>query len=212
MGERRATVYEKALLLLVAGVFVWSAIHPRDRLTWALEVMPVLVAAPIILLTWRRFPLTDLLYGLLAVHAIVLIVGGKYTYSQMPLFNWIKDAFHLARNNYDRFGHLMQGFVPAILARELLLRTSPLKRGKWMFALIVLSCLGASALYELVEWQAAVWLGGDAEAYLATQGDVWDTQKDMAMAGAGAILAQVTLARFHDRQLRPFLTECEAPK
>jgi putative membrane protein len=189
------------LLVTILGTFVWSGIDPLDRATWLMEVAPVMVAVPLLLLTARRFPLTNLLYGLIALHAIVLMVGGKYTYAEMPLFNWIRDTFGFARNHYDRVGHFMQGFVPAMVIRELLLRTSPLRAGKWLFTIIVFSCLGVSALYELAEWLAALLLGSGADAFLGTQGDVWDTQWDMFLAGIGAITAQLSLARIHDRAL-----------
>lgn len=158
-------------------------------------------AAPLLVATSRNFPLTPLAYGLIALHALVLMVGGHYTYAQVPLGFWIQDWFGFARNHYDRIGHLMQGFVPALVARELLLRTSPLAPGKWLFTLVCLSVLGISACYEFTEWWAAV-IGGDAAgAFLGTQGDVWDTQWDMFMALWGAVAAQALLARVHDRQL-----------
>ena len=197
----RPTLYRSVLLVIVLAVLIWSGVAPRDRTTWYMEVAPVFLAVPILLLTVRRFPLTSLLYVLIALHAVVLMVGGKYTYAEMPLFNWIRDHFHFARNDYDRLGHFMQGFVPALVIRELLLRTSPLRPGKWLFAIILFSCLGISALYELVEWLSAVLLGSGADAFLGTQGDPWDTQWDMFMAGIGATVAQLTLARVHDRAL-----------
>jgi putative membrane protein len=203
--------YPVFLLALVCGALAWSGLAPTDRLTWAMEVAPVVIALPLLLVTGRRFPLTALLYGLIALHAVVLIVGGKYTYAEMPLFNWLRDVFHLARNPYDRVGHFMQGFVPAMVIRELLLRTSPLKPGKWLFAIVVFCCLGISATYELVEWLAAVLLGSGADAFLGTQGDSWDTQWDMAMAGVGAITALVTLARVHDRALASVLIQLPPP-
>lgn len=189
------------LLAIVLAVLVWSGIQPRDRMTWAMEVAPVVIGLALLLPTYRRFPLTPLLYGLIAFHCVILMIGGKYTYAEVPLFNWLRDTFDLTRNHYDRVGHFVQGFVPAILAREILLRTSPLRPGKWLFFLVVCACLAFSAFYELIEWQAAVALGSGADAFLATQGDPWDTQKDMALALLGAILAQVLLGREHDRQL-----------
>ncbi|MDP9195499.1 MAG: DUF2238 domain-containing protein [Pseudomonadota bacterium] len=189
-------------LTVVVAALAWSGINPRDRFTWWLEIAPVLVALPVLVLTFRTFRLTDLLYGLLAAHMIILIVGGHYTYAEVPLFNWLRDVLHGSRNSYDGVGHFAQGFVPAILVRELLLRTSPLRPGKWLFAIVVFSCLGISAAYELVEWAVAVVTGGDGAAdFLGTQGDIWDTQKDMALAGLGAILALVSLGRAHDRAL-----------
>lgn len=194
-------MYQKILLWIVLGVLLWSGISPTDRTTLYMEVAPVVLILPIVLFTWNRFPLSRLLCGLLTFHAVVLIIGGKYTYAEMPLFNWIRDTFELSRNYYDRFGHVVQGGVPAILGRELLLRTSPLRPGKWLFVIIVLGCLGFSAICELIEWQAAVALGSGADAFLATQGDPWDTQKDMAMAGIGAIVSLLLLSRAHDRSL-----------
>jgi putative membrane protein len=189
------------LLIGVVGVFLWSGWAPKDRMTWVLEVFPVVGAVPLLIATRRRFPLTMLAYGLIAVHAIILMVGGRYTYAEVPLFNWIRDAFHLARNHYDRLGHFAQGFVPAIVAREVLLRRTPLRRGGWLFFLVTCVCLAISAVYELVEWSAAATSGSAADAFLGTQGDPWDTQKDMLLAGIGAIVSQLTLARLHDRQL-----------
>jgi putative membrane protein len=193
---------EPAILLAVAlGALVVSGIGPHDRATWWMEVAPVLIAVPILVATRRRFPLTPLAYRLLFLHALVLMLGGHYTYAEVPLGFWVGDALGLARNHYDRLGHLMQGFVPAIVARELLLRTSPLRPGRWLAFLVLCVCLAISATYELVEWWAAVLLGQGATAFLGTQGDPWDTQWDMCLAGIGAILALTTLSRVHDREL-----------
>ena len=189
------------LIAGVAAVLIWSAIAPNDRLTWFMEVIWVLAAFPLLLLTHRRFPLTRLLYWLIAIHCVILIYGGKYTYALTPLGDWARTVFDLQRNNYDRLGHLAQGFIPAILARELLLRCTPLQRGGWLFYLVCAACLSFSAFFEFIEWWAAVLLGGDADAYLATQGDIWDTHWDMFLALCGAVIAQLTLARLHDRQL-----------
>jgi putative membrane protein len=190
-----------ALLAVVVIVLIWSGTEPYDRLTWVLEVTPVLIAVPLLAWTARRFPLTPLVYVLIALHAVILMYGGHYTYALTPLGDWMREAFGFSRNHYDRIGHLMQGFGPAIVARELLLRTSPLRPGKWLFALITLSILGVSAIYEFAEWWVALAGGDSTGAFLGTQGDVWDTQWDMFLAGCGAILAQVLLARVHDRQL-----------
>ena len=190
-----------ACLTAALIVLVWSGYAPKDRGTWLMEVLPVLIALPLVVFTWKRFPLTTLLTVVITLHAVVLMIGGKYTYAEMPLFNWIRDEFHLSRNHYDRVGHFMQGFGPALVVRELLLRTSPMKSGKWLATIIIFSCLGVSAIYELIEWGAAVALGEGADAFLATQGDVWDTQKDMFMAGIGAIVAVVFFSRWHDRGL-----------
>ncbi len=190
-----------ALLALVLGVLAWSGIAPHDRFTWFLEVAPVLVGLPIVLLTARRFPLTPLAYTLLALHACILMVGGKYTYAEVPLGFWVRDAMGWTRNHYDRLGHLAQGFIPAIVAREVMLRTSPLRPGKWLFFLVLCFALALSATYELVEWWTAAGTGEAADAFLGTQGDVWDTQWDMMLAGIGAITSQLLLSRWHDRQL-----------
>jgi putative membrane protein len=190
-----------ALLVLTLAALAASGVGPKDRFTWFLEVAPILVGAPILVATARRFPLTPLVYRLLFLHAVVLMLGGHYTYAEVPLGEWAKQAFGFARNHYDRLGHLMQGFVPAILAREILLRRTPLRRGGWLLALVTSVCLAISALYELVEWAMALATGEAATAFLGTQGDVWDTQWDMFLALCGALLAQALLSRFHDRQL-----------
>ena len=189
------------LLAVVTVALVVSGVAPADRLTWFLEVVPVLIAAPLLIATARSFPLTPLVYCVIALHALVLILGGHYTYAQVPLGFWMQDWFDFTRNHYDRIGHFMQGFGPALVARELLLRTSPLAPGKWLFTLVLLSVLGISACYEFTEWWAALAGGDAAGAFLGTQGDVWDTQWDMFMAGIGALVAQVTVDRVHDRQL-----------
>jgi putative membrane protein len=190
-----------ACLIVTVAVFIWSGIDPYDRFTWWMEIAPVLIALPVLLLTWKRFRLTNLLYALIAVHAVILMVGGHYTYARVPVFDFLRDYLDSARNSYDGLGHLAQGFIPAIAARELILRTSPLRPGKWLSAILIFSCLGISAIYEIIEWAAAVWTGENAEDFLGAQGDPWDTQKDMALAGVGAILALVTLGRVHDRSL-----------
>jgi putative membrane protein len=202
----------QALLFLVLAVLVWSGIGPHDRFTWFLEVAPVLIAVPILLLTANRFPLTPLVCVLLALHACILMVGGKYTYAEVPLGYWVSNLMGWTRNNYDKLGHFAQGFVPAIVAREILLRRSPLVKGKWLAFIVVCICLAISATYELVEWRTAVATGGAADAFLGTQGDPWDTQEDMAMAGIGAIVALLTLSRFHDRQLERLSTGIRNPK
>jgi putative membrane protein len=164
--------------------------------------MPVLLGAPILIATYGRFPLTPLLYRLLFLHAAILMLGGHYTYAQVPLGFWAQDLLHLTRNHYDRLGHFAQGFVPAILAREILLRQSPLRPGKWLFFVVVCVCLAFSAFYELIEWWTALIMGQAAEAFLGTQGDVWDTQWDMSLALVGAVTAQLLLSRAHDRALQ----------
>ena len=193
---------EPLILLAIAAVaLVASGINPYERATWLLEVFPVLLGAPILIATYRRFPLTPFLYRLLLLHALILMLGGHYTYARVPPGDWVRDLFELSRNHYDRLGHFAQGFIPAILARELLLRCSPLVRGGWLFFIVVSICLAFSAFYEMIEWWSAVIGGEAAESFLGTQGDVWDTQWDMFIALIGAISAQLLLARGHDRAL-----------
>ena len=199
------TATDRAPPLLLAGVLVLlilSGIAPQtDRLTWLLETAPVMVGAVVLLATWARFPLTPLLCWLITFHAVILIIGGYWSYSEVPLFNWLRDLFGWSRNHYDRLGHLAQGFVPAILAREILLRRSPLRPGKWLFFLVICVCLAFSAFYELVEWWSAIAFGDGATAFLGTQGDTWDTQWDMWLALLGAIASLLLLSGIHDRQL-----------
>ncbi len=202
---------EPALLLAATiAALVASGIAPYDRLTWALEVSWVVVALPLLVATRRFFPLTPLLYRLLFLHALILILGGYYTYARVPLGFWAAELFGFARNHYDRFGHLAQGFIPAILAREILVRRSPLAGSRWLPFLVASVCLAFSAFFELIEWTSALVLGADAAAYLATQGDPWDTQADMLCALLGASAALALLSRLHDRQLGKLL-EGRAP-
>jgi putative membrane protein len=194
------------LAALVAGALAVSALDPTDRMTWFMEVVWVIVGLPLVAWRWRRFPLTLLLSCLLALHALVLIHGGAYTYAQTPLGFAMRDAFQAmgfeaVRNPWDRLGHFMQGFVPAILARELLLRLTPLRPGGWLSYLCVAAALSFSAFFEMLEWWAALVYGADADAFLATQGDVWDTQWDMFLCMCGAIVSLVLFSRMHDRQL-----------
>jgi putative membrane protein len=194
--------HEPLLLLLGAGLaLAISGIGPYDRVTWMLEVAPVLIAAPILVATYRRFPLTPLVYRLLFLHALILVLGGHYTYARVPLGFWIQDLFDLGRNHYDRLGHLAQGFVPALVAREVLLRTSPLRPGGWLFFLVLCVCLALSAFYEMIEWWAALLGGESAAAFLGTQGDVWDTQWDMFLALCGAAASQLLFRGAQDRAL-----------
>jgi putative membrane protein len=190
-----------ALLILGAAALVVSGIGPHDRATWVLEVAPALIAAPVLIATARRFPLTPLAYRLIFLHALILMVGGHYTYAEVPAGFWVQDALHLARNPYDRLGHLAQGFVPAIVVREVLIRRSPLRPGKWLTFLVLCVCLAISAAYELIEWWAALIGGESADAFLGTQGDQWDTQWDMLTALVGAALSLLLLSRVHDRQV-----------
>ncbi len=193
--------FHLALLAAVLGVLGWSGIAPHDRLTWWLEVMPTIVGLVALAATWRRFRFTDLALTLIALHMIILCVGGKYTYALVPLGDWVRDALHLGRNHYDRLGHLAQGFVPAIIAREIMLRRGVLARRGWLPFLVVCICGAISASYELVEWLVALTSQEAADSFLGTQGDPWDTQTDMALALAGAVAALLTLSRWHDAQL-----------
>jgi putative membrane protein len=203
------------LTLLAAGLVLLalSAVHPYEMGTWWMEVFPIFIAVPMLAATYRRFPLTPLAYTLIFVHACILMLGGHYTYARVPLGYWIQHALNFSRNPYDRIGHLAQGFVPAIIAREILLRRTPLRPGGWLFFIVCSICLAISACYEFVEWWAALLGGAAATDFLGTQGDVWDTQWDMLMALVGSILAQVSLARVHDRQLSAVVrrTPGEAP-
>lgn len=190
-------------LFIVVGALAYSAIDPvADRLTWTMETVPVMIGVPILLLTGKRFPLTLISYRLLAMFALILIWGGYYTYAENPLFNWIQDEFDLARNHYDRLGHFMQGVVPALVGRELLLRTSPLQRGKWLFVLCSCVALSISACYEFIEWWAAEINEQASAAFLGTQGDNWDTQWDMFLALIGSMVGQLVLRAGQDRQLK----------
>jgi len=189
------------LLSILSAVFVWSAMDPADRLTWALEVAPVVIVLPILVVTYRYFVFTPLVYVLILIHALILLIGGHYTYAEVPWFNWLRDAYELSRNYYDRLGHFAQGFVPAMVAREILLKKSPLVPGRWLFFIVSCICLSISAVYEFIEWWVAAYEGGAADAFLGTQGDIWDTQWDMLMALVGAVTAQAFLSTFHDRQI-----------
>lgn len=189
-------------IVVFLAVLVWSGIGPKDQATWFLEVLPAVIGGFILLLTYRIFRLTPLLYFLILVHCVVLMVGGHYTYAEVPLFDSIKDIFELERNNYDKVAHFVQEFVPAIIAREILIRKNVVDSAAWLNLFIVSVCLAFSAFYELIEWWVALAIGADAEAFLGTQGYVWDTQSDMALALLGAICAIVLLAGRHNKQLR----------
>lgn len=197
----RGAAYPRTLLAAGAVLLAVSAVRPYDVATWWMEVFPIFLAVPILIVTRRRFPLTPLAYTLIFVHACILMLGGHYTYARVPLGFWMQDLFHFSRNHYDRIGHLAQGFIPAIIAREILTRRTPLRPGGWLFFLVVCICLAISACYEFIEWWAALIGGSGATEFLGTQGDVWDTQWDMFMAFVGAIAAQLLLSGFHDRQL-----------
>jgi putative membrane protein len=204
----RPSRYELILLVSLVAILVWSGIGPHDRFTWLLEVFPVLIGVPILMYVYPRFRFTPLVYGLIWLHAVILMVGGHYTYAQVPLGFWMQDWFGFARNHYDRIGHFAQGFIPALLAREIFIRASPVGRGRWLPFVVICFCLAFSALYELIEFWTALASGEAAEAFLGTQGDVWDTQWDMQLALIGSVTALVLLSGVHDRQL---LKRGEAP-
>ena len=189
-------------LAIVLVALIVSGIHPADRTTWWLEIFPILIALPILLATYTRFPLTDLLYVLITLHALVLILGGAYTYAHVPLGFWMQDWFGFHRNHYDRIGHLMQGLVPALVAREILLRNGFVVGRRMAAFLSVCVALAVSAFYELVEWWSALILGQGADEFLGTQGDPWDTQEDMFMALIGALVAMAIFTRLQDAQIR----------
>ena len=191
----------RTLFVLFLAALAWSAVRPHDWFTWILEVFPAIIGAVLLLATRTRFPLTPLLYVLLFVHALILVVGGHYTYALVPFGFWMQDAFGFARNHYDRIGHFAQGFVPAIVAREILIRRNVVRGRGWLFSIVVAFCLAISAAYELLEWSVSALSGSKGDSFLGTQGDIWDTQKDMALAFLGSIVAQLALGRLHDRQL-----------
>jgi putative membrane protein len=205
--RQRPSPTEIACWIAVATTCLWSTIDPHDRLTWWLEALPSVAVLVLLPALFARFRFTPLATVLIAAHAIVLLVGAHYTYAEVPLGNWARDTFDLSRNHYDRFGHVMQGFAPAIVAREVLARRSPLHGSRWLPFLAICFCLAFSAFYELIEWWVAISTGDDAVAFLATQGDVWDTQWDMFLALAGACLSLALLSRLHDRQL----ARCPSP-
>ncbi|TAL35916.1 MAG: DUF2238 domain-containing protein [Alphaproteobacteria bacterium] len=190
------------LLVSLLFVILWSYIGAADRFTWWMEAFPVLLGLPVLIVSREKFPLTILIYCLIWAHMNILLVGAHYTYAKVPLLDDLARYFDLSRNHYDRLGHFMQGFAPAMIARELLLRSAGIKPGKWLAAIIILSCLGISACYELLEWATAAMTGEAAEAFLGTQGDIWDTQKDMLLALIGAVTGLVTLSRLHDHGLK----------
>ena len=192
-------------LSIFFGFLLCSGIEPKDRLTWVLEAGPAMIGLLVIAQSRKSFPLTPLLYFWILVHCIVLMVGAKYTYAEVPLFDWISELFGWERNNYDKVGHFMQGFVPALLAREILLRKKLVNADGWRNFIILSICLAFSAFYELIEWWAAEIIGQDADAFLGTQGYVWDTQSDMAWALLGAFVCLITLKKSHDQQIKPLL-------
>lgn len=202
-----ASAQRSVWLAVYWAVLIWSAIAPKDRFTWFLEVLPALIALPVLAFTRRRFPLTPLTWWLILAHCIVLMVGGHYTYAEVPLFDRLREIFDLARNNYDKVGHFAQGFVPALVAREIVIRLVVIRGAAWRNFFVVCFCLAVSAFYELIEWWVALASEQAAEAFLGTQGYAWDTQSDMGWALLGAVLALTLLGRTHDRQLRRLSVE-----
>ncbi len=196
-----------ALWSAVGIALLWSGWHPRDRFTWFMEVFPIFLGSTVLILLYDKFRFSRLICWFLALHAMVLLIGGHYTYAEVPLFNWIRDHWHLARNHYDRLGHFMQGFVPALVAREVLIRRGVLQRGPWLRFLIICICLAISAAYELLEWQTAAWNGSMADDFLGAQGDPWDAQKDMTMALIGAVCGLLFAHKAHDRSMRRLATQ-----
>lgn len=205
MNEYASTGISRRLIFLWSFIFFlvlfWSGINPHDRFTWLLEVLPAILGLGILIATYKRFRFTKLAYWLMLFHAIILMIGGHYTYAEVPLFNWLRDTFDLGRNHYDKVGHFAQGFVPAIIAREILIRKSPVKQGRWLSFIVICISLALSAVYEFIEWWIAEITGTAAEAFLGTQGYLWDTQSDMFLALIGAIAALGLLSKAHDRAI-----------
>jgi len=188
-------------MVIFGSCLIWSGIAPKDQLTWVLEVFPAVIGAVVLAVTYRSFRLTPLVYLLILIYCIILMVGGHYTYAEVPLFDYLGDLMGSVRNNYDKLGHFAQGFVPALIAREIIIRKDLVRGKNWQFVFVVSLCLAFSAFYELIEWWVALASGENAEAFLGTQGYVWDTQSDMGMALLGAIIGLLCLSRLHDRQL-----------
>ena len=197
----------KAWLVIFFPVLIWSGINPKDYLTWLLETAPAMAAFIVMMATRQFFPLTGLAYGLILFLSLILMIGGHYTYAEVPLFEWFKDIFHQDRNNYDKLGHFAQGFVSAIIAREIILRNNVLNNTNWLNFFVICICLAISAFYELIEWWVAIISKEAAESFLGTQGYIWDTQSDMAFALVGAMIALVTLKTTHDRQISKLITK-----
>lgn len=194
-------MYKNIWIITFAVVFIWSGINPKDQFTWLLEVLPAIIGVVVMAMTYKTFKLTPLVYILILIHCIVLMIGGHYTYADVPFFDYLKDLFNFTRNNYDKVGHFVQGFVPALITREILIRKNVIPDINWRNFFILCFCLGFSAFYELIEWWVALASGEDAVAFLGTQGYIWDTQSDMGLALLGAILGLITLSKLHDKQL-----------
>ncbi len=191
----------KIWLFIFFSVFIWSVINPKDLFTWFLEVLPAIIALIVLAFTYKKFRLTPLVYTLILIHCIILMVGGHYTYANVPLFDFIKEILQQDRNNYDKLGHLAQGFIPAMVAREIIIRKSIITIESWRNFFIICFCLALSAFYELVEWWVAIFTNEASNDFLGTQGYIWDTQSDMAWALLGSVLALILLAKYHTKQL-----------
>jgi len=198
----RGDMKKNSWLFIFFAVLIWSGVHPKDYFTWVLEVAPALIAFVVMAFTYKSFPLTPMLYTLILIHSVILMVGGHYTYAEVPLFDWLAEVMDWQRNNYDKVGHFAQGFVPVMVAREIVIRKNIIPFPVWRNVFIVMFCLGFSAFYELIEWWVALASGEGAEAFLGTQGYVWDTQSDMGFALLGAIMGLILLSRLHDKQLK----------
>jgi putative membrane protein len=201
MLEKTEWKFHLVLWIILSAILIWSGWRPFDFFTWVLEVAPILIVAAVLFSIYRHFYFSRFICILMLVHAAILAIGGHYTYAEMPLFNWLRDTFHLARNHYDRVGHFMQGFSPALISREVLIRRGVVKRGAWLSFIVICICGTITSVYELCEWQASVWTGTKADAFLGSQGDVWDTQKDMAMCFIGGLAAILFMTRWHDRSI-----------
>jgi putative membrane protein len=202
--ESQGMKYLYSLLAVFCIVFTWSVINPKDYFTWVLEVFPAVIGLIILMTTFQKFRFTDFVYTLILIHCCILFVGGHYTYSEVPLFDWIKEVFHQSRNNYDKVGHLAQGLVPALITRELFLRKMVVNKRAWLNLIIVSICMAISVTYEFIEWFVSIATGASGDAFLGTQGDVWDTQSDMLFATIGAILGLLIFSKFHDMQIKKF--------
>ena len=189
------------LLAILLSILIWSVINPKDLFTWFLEDLPVLIGVMVLIYIYPKYKFSNFVYVLITIEAIILIVGGHYTYAEMPVFNWVRDTFGLSRNYYDRLGHFAQGFIPAIIAREVLIRNEVISKKKYLFFIVICICLAISASYELIEFGVAKFTGNSAEAFLGTQGDIWDTQWDMLMALIGSITSLSLLSTYHDKKL-----------
>jgi len=207
-GKEKDIRYHTILLLIFGIVFIWSMISPKDYFTWFLEVLPAIIGVLVLILTFKRFPFTKFTYALILLHCCILMVGGHYTYAEMPLFDWIKEVFHQSRNNYDKVGHFAQGFVPAIISRELLIRMKVINGKGWLHFVVLSICVSMSAAYEFIEWFAALIIGEASDSFLGTQGYVWDTQSDMLYATIGAIAALILLSKIHDKKINE-IAGCE---